>query len=73
MQFDSSEKNLRRSVDKCLEALRGQKKIDLFEAARVDKSIPIEDVMKTMVQLIDEGKFDYIGLVCFRFSLSTPA
>ncbi|KAH8830903.1 aldo/keto reductase [Flagelloscypha sp. PMI_526] len=62
MQFDSSEKNLRRSVDKCLEALRGQKKIDLFEAARVDKSIPIEDVMKTMAQLIDEGKFDYIGL-----------
>ncbi|TBU40036.1 Aldo/keto reductase [Dichomitus squalens] len=40
--------NLRRSVDACLAALRGTKKIDLFETARVDPN--------------EEGKFDHIGM-----------
>ncbi|KAH8823202.1 NADP-dependent oxidoreductase domain-containing protein [Flagelloscypha sp. PMI_526] len=62
MSVDCSEKNIRRSVDSCIEALRGQKKIDLFECGRVDPKVPIEDSMKTMLTLIEEGKFDYIGL-----------
>jgi len=59
---DASEENIRRSVD-CINAkLRGKKKLDLFQNARVDKSVPIEDVMRTMVKLVKEGKFDHIGL-----------
>ncbi|TBU24544.1 aldo/keto reductase [Dichomitus squalens] len=59
---DSSAENLRRSVDACLAALRGTKKIDLFETARVDPNVPLDQAMKTLVQLKEEGKFDHIGM-----------
>lgn len=36
--------------------------MDLFECARVDKSRPIEEVMKDLQALRDEGHFKYIGL-----------
>jgi pyridoxine 4-dehydrogenase len=66
-------------VDNCIRALRGTKRIDLYESARVDHNIPvrrtraedwawqphipqIEEAMKTMSALRDEGKFDFIGL-----------
>jgi pyridoxine 4-dehydrogenase len=54
--------NLRRSVDRINEHLRGKKKLDLFEPARVDPKVPIEDAMKTLSELVKEGKFTYIGL-----------
>ena len=54
--------NLRRSVDTCISALRGKKKIDVFQPARVDKAYTIEDIVKTLVELKNEGKFDHIGL-----------
>lgn len=54
--------NLRRSVDASIAALRGTKKIDLFEAVRVDPGFPIEDQIKTLVTLQREGKFDFIGV-----------
>jgi len=57
-----SPENLRRSVDYCLEHLRGIKKIDLFQTGRVDPNIPIEDAMRSLVALQMEGKFDYIGI-----------
>ena len=28
----------------------------------MDPKIPIEDVIKTLAELVEEGKFDYIGL-----------
>lgn len=36
--------------------------MDLFECARVDQKIPIEEVMETLKELVNEGKFDYIGV-----------
>jgi pyridoxine 4-dehydrogenase len=54
--------NLRRSVDNINKHLRGFKKLDLFECARVDPKIPVEDAIHTLSQLVKEGKFDYIGL-----------
>jgi len=57
-----STENLRRSVDYCLEHLRGTKKIDLFQTGRVDPNIPIEDAMRSLIALQKEGKFDYIGI-----------
>ncbi|TBU50915.1 aldo/keto reductase [Dichomitus squalens] len=59
---DSSAENLRRSVDACVAALRGTKKIDLFETARVDPNVPLEQALKTLVQLKEEGKFDHLGI-----------
>ncbi|KAH9961500.1 aldo/keto reductase [Russula dissimulans] len=62
LAVDGSEKNLRRSVDDILKALRGTKKLDLFEPARRDRKYEIESTMKVLNDLVKEGKFDHIGL-----------
>ncbi|KZT11235.1 Aldo/keto reductase [Laetiporus sulphureus 93-53] len=54
--------DLRRSVDNINAALRGKKRMDLFQCARVDKNVPIENTIKTLVGLIEEGKFDHISM-----------
>ncbi|RPD66272.1 aldo/keto reductase [Lentinus tigrinus ALCF2SS1-7] len=54
--------NLRRSVDTINEKLGGIKKMDLFECARVPGNASIEDVIKTLAKLKDEGKFTHIGM-----------
>lgn len=59
---DGSEAGLRRSVDECNRVLAGSKKIDIFECARVDPKTPIEDVIKVLGQLVQEGKIGGIGL-----------
>jgi len=60
--ISNSPQNLRRSVDCILEKLRGTKKLDLFECARVDRKVPVEEAIKTLSGLVAEGKFDYIGM-----------
>ncbi|KZT20723.1 aldo/keto reductase [Neolentinus lepideus HHB14362 ss-1] len=59
---DASPKNLRRSIDNINSALRGTKRVDLFQSARVDHRVPIENAIASMKALIDEGKFDHIGM-----------
>lgn len=53
---------LKRSVDNCLSRLRGKKKIDLFQCARVDQKVPIEETITTLAGFVEEGKFDFIGM-----------
>ena len=60
--MDGSRENLRRSVDDILKALRGTKKLDLFEPARRDPKYEIEHYAEVLNELVKEGKFDYIGL-----------
>ncbi|KAI0772528.1 aldo/keto reductase [Trametes elegans] len=60
--LDNSPESLRRSVDISLNALRGKKTIDCFQPARVDPNFTIEDTVKTLVELKNEGKFGHIGL-----------
>ncbi|KAI0643669.1 aldo/keto reductase [Trametes meyenii] len=60
--LDNSAANLRRSVDTCLTALRGKKRIDVFQPARIEKAVSIEDTVKALVELKNEGKFGHIGL-----------
>jgi len=62
LEPDSSPENLRRSVDCILEKLRGTKKLDLFECARVDRKVPVEEAIKTLSGFVAEGKFDFIGM-----------
>jgi pyridoxine 4-dehydrogenase len=59
---DASEENLRASVDTINKTLGGRKKMDLFEMARVDKSRSVEEAMRNMLKLRDEGHFKDIGL-----------
>ncbi|KAF8467029.1 NADP-dependent oxidoreductase domain-containing protein [Russula ochroleuca] len=61
-QADGSRENLRRSVDTILKCLRGTKKLDLFEPARLDWNYTIEHYAEVLNELVKEGKFDYIGL-----------
>jgi pyridoxine 4-dehydrogenase len=53
---------LERKVDFILAKLRGTKKLDLFETARVIQSIPLEQSTRIMAKLIAKGKIDHIGL-----------
>lgn len=59
---DGSEKNLRRSVDTIIKALRGTKRLDLFEPGRLDGNYDIEHYGRVLNEMVKEGKFDYIGL-----------
>lgn len=54
--------NLLRSVTNCNNALRGKKRIDLFECARVDHTRPIEETIASLKELVEKGLFDHIGL-----------
>ncbi|KAF8557518.1 Aldo/keto reductase [Imleria badia] len=59
---DSSPENLARSVSLINAKLRGTKRLDLFECARVDPKVSVEDTIATLVKLKDQGKFDHIGM-----------
>lgn len=54
--------SIRQSVDNIQRALGPIKKVDLFEPARIDRKVPIEELMETMTALVKEGKFSHIGL-----------
>ena len=57
-----SAENLRRSVTFINEKLGGIKKMDLFESARVPTNVSVEDMIKALVELKNEGHFGFIGL-----------
>ncbi|KAF8828176.1 hypothetical protein HHX47_DHR4000610 [Lentinula edodes] len=50
------------NVDKIQSALGPNKKLDLFEPARIDCKTPLETIMNNLVTLVKEGKFLHIGL-----------
>lgn len=58
---DSRPEHIRDVVDKSLERL-GVDSIDLLYQHRLDPDVPIEDVVGTMGELVDEGKAKYLGL-----------
>lgn len=58
---DSSRKQIRQAVEGSLKRLQTDY-IDLYFQHRVDTNTPIEDVARTMQELIKEGKIKYWGL-----------
>ncbi|KAF7351198.1 Aldo/keto reductase [Mycena sanguinolenta] len=62
MTPDCSLENLRKSVLNIQSHLGPYKKMDLYQPARIDPKIPIEDIMKNLVVLLKEGHFSHIGL-----------
>ncbi|KAJ6495313.1 aldo/keto reductase [Mycena sanguinolenta] len=59
---DSSMENLRKSMHTIELALGPHKKMDLYQPARIDPTMPIEDTMNNLVALLKEGHFAHIGL-----------
>lgn len=62
MKPDGSEENTRRSIDECLKVLGGRKKLDIWEAARVDPRTPIEITMRAANEYVKAGKLGGIML-----------
>ncbi len=58
---DGSPENARRSCELSLQRL-GVDRIDLYYLHRVDPSVPIEDTVGAMADLVRAGKVRYIGL-----------
>jgi aryl-alcohol dehydrogenase-like predicted oxidoreductase len=58
---DSRPPHIREAVDGSLQRL-GTDHIDLLYQHRVDKNVPIEDVVGTMADLVHEGKVRFLGL-----------
>ncbi len=59
--LDGSRKNCRRSIEGSLKRLCTDV-IDLYYLNRVDPTIPIEETVAAMAELVSEGKVRYIGL-----------
>ncbi|KAG6356166.1 hypothetical protein INS49_015553 [Diaporthe citri] len=57
-----SPEGIRASVEEALRVLDGVKKIDVFEMARVDPSVPVETSVAALAELVREGKIGGIGL-----------
>ncbi|KAF1994093.1 Aldo/keto reductase [Amniculicola lignicola CBS 123094] len=62
MMPDGSKENIDRSIGECLKWLDGKKSLDLFECARVDKNVPIEDTIGYIAEYIKAGKLGGISL-----------
>ncbi|KAL4925527.1 NADP-dependent oxidoreductase domain-containing protein [Aspergillus undulatus] len=58
---DTSYENAKRCCNESLKRL-GVPTIDLYYVHRLDPKTPIEETMKALVELKDEGKIKYIGL-----------
>lgn len=59
---DNSPEGIKTSIENILRILDGKKKIDIFQSARVDRNIPIEDAIRTMAEYVKAGKIGGIGL-----------
>lgn len=59
---DGSPANVKRSIDECLKVLDGKKFLDLFEVARVDPKVPVEETLKAVDEYVKAGKIGGISL-----------
>ncbi|CAO2650586.1 Nn.00g018780.m01.CDS01 [Neocucurbitaria sp. VM-36] len=62
MKPDGSKAGVQRSIDECLKQLDGKKFLDLFECARVDPQVPIEETVSYIAEYVKAGKLGGISL-----------
>ncbi|KAN0087654.1 NADP-dependent oxidoreductase domain containing protein [Tylopilus felleus] len=62
LEPDNSPDNILRSVNTINEKLRGTKRLDLFQCARVDPNVPVEECIAILAELKSQGKLDHIGI-----------
>jgi aryl-alcohol dehydrogenase-like predicted oxidoreductase len=60
-RLDGTPENVKRALEGSLERL-GTDYVDLYYQHRVDPTVPIEETVGAMAELVDEGKVRYIGL-----------
>ncbi|RAK73028.1 aldo/keto reductase family protein [Aspergillus fijiensis CBS 313.89] len=60
--MDCSRAGLRKFVDNALRILDGKKKIDVFGLGRVDPNVPVEESVRALAELREEGKIGGIQL-----------
>lgn len=59
---DGSPDAIKKSVDDSLAILEGTKSIDIFEAARVDKKVPVEVTLGALDEYVKAGKIGGVAL-----------
>lgn len=59
---EGSREAIRRSIDTCLALLKGRKKIDIFECARRDPEVPMEETFSAIQEYVDQGLVGGIAL-----------
>lgn len=59
---DGSKANVSRSIEECLKVLDGKKFLDLFECARQDRDVPLEETIGTIADYVKAGKVGGISL-----------
>lgn len=59
---DGSPEGTKRSIENCLRILDGKKKLDIWEAARVDPKTPIEITMRAAAEFVKAGKIGGVAL-----------
>ena len=59
---DGSPAFVRQSVENCLAQMGPHGKIDMFECARVDPNVPIEETLGELAKLVSEGKIGGVAL-----------
>ncbi|CRG89312.1 pyridoxine 4-dehydrogenase [Talaromyces islandicus] len=59
---DNSPESVRKSIDNCLDKLQGRVPISIFEPARIDPKVPIEETIKVFAEYVKKGKIGGIGL-----------
>lgn len=62
MEVQGDKENVTRSIEECLNVLDGKKFIDIFECARVDPNVPIEETISYIAEYVKAGKIGAIGL-----------
>ena len=59
--FDASPKHMRKAVEDSLRRLKTEV-IDLYYAHRIDPTVPVEETVGAMADLVKEGKVRFLGL-----------
>lgn len=62
MEVDGSRENIARSIEECIKVLDGKKFIDVFEAARVDPKVPLEQTVGFIAEYVKAGKIGGVGI-----------
>jgi len=62
MTPDGSKEGVKRSIEECLKQLDGKKSLDLFEMARGDPKVPIEETVGYIAEYVKAGKLGGISL-----------
>lgn len=58
----TSAEGVEENVEKCLGVLDGKCRIDVFQPARLDPDVPVEETVSAIAEFVKEGKIGGVGL-----------